>query len=463
MTRFAFNTSVDLAHALLVLGVWGAMAVVVRSALSGRMRATVTYLGGGLAVAAVLAAVPGAFVPVPSGSGASSRPVSATPGAEKARAVSRPVDLEDPLMGFVTVTAFEVRCEWLVRVRDLEPETEMSEAGVLVIPVDAQADLKEQLKRRFEIETVVSVDGPTREPSAVRADFVTVGTYGVTSRSVAAPEPVDEAVVGITLAYPVADAPRDVGVRLDPYPRAVASVPVAVADPWGSVPRRLTPDAPRIQWERRMAGFRRPIIRPVEVAVPGWPWASAGLLVLAMLLAFLVVRGWSSLYVSPRTVSACCVAALVAYPFVRAPLPGILAGGVPAEEETRAALTQLLTNIYRAFDYRTEDAIYDRLEISATGDQLAAIYLEHLRAMELENRGGARASVDNVDVEAIKGVTASESGFNIDAGWTVSGSVSHFGHTHYRTNRYSAIVSILRVDDAWKISGIEVTEEERVL
>ena len=70
--------------------------------------------------------------------------------------------------------------------------------------------------------------------------------------------------------------------------------------------------------------------------------------------------------------------------------------------------------------------------------------------MELENRGGARANVDEVDILAInKVIKAEDDGFVADAVWTVSGSVSHFGHTHYRRNRNNALVTFVMDDDSW--------------
>ena len=56
-----------------------------------------------------------------------------------------------------------------------------------------------------------------------------------------------------------------------------------------------------------------------------------------------------------------------------------------------------------------------------------------------------------------------EGGFRIDATWTVSGSVNHFGHVHYRQNRYDAALHLLAVEDTWRIRGIEILDERRVL
>jgi hypothetical protein len=47
--------------------------------------------------------------------------------------------------------------------------------------------------------------------------------------------------------------------------------------------------------------------------------------------------------------------------------------------------------------------------------------------------------------------------------WTVSGSVNHFGHVHYRQNRYVAALHIIAVEGVWKVTGIELIGEKRLL
>lgn len=47
--------------------------------------------------------------------------------------------------------------------------------------------------------------------------------------------------------------------------------------------------------------------------------------------------------------------------------------------------------------------------------------------------------------------------------FTTPESVSHFGHVHYRRNRYEAVIDIVAIEGAWKIRGIEVLDERRLL
>ena len=78
--------------------------------------------------------------------------------------------------------------------------------------------------------------------------------------------------------------------------------------------------------------------------------------------------------------------------------------------------------------------------------------------------GTAGANVDKVDILLVNGVKKStDDGFVADAAWTISGSVSHFGHTHYRRNQYQALVTFVADGASWKIKDIELLAEKRLL
>ena len=73
-------------------------------------------------------------------------------------------------------------------------------------------------------------------------------------------------------------------------------------------------------------------------------------------------------------------------------------------------LSRVLPNVYRAFEFPTESAAYDRLALSVTGDTLTEVYLEHRRAVTMEERGGARARVEAVEVVEVDSVEPDGSG-----------------------------------------------------
>jgi hypothetical protein len=206
------------------------------------------------------------------------------------------------------------------------------------------------------------------------------------------------------------------------------------------------------------------VIEEITIEKPRLPVVSIVVFLMVLALLILSIRV-KSLLPGPPVLLGIVGLGFVAYPFLRFPvdLPWV-AEWKPSTERTSVILDGLLTNVYRAFDVRDESRVYDRLATSVTGDQLSQVYLENRRALELENRGGAQANVEEVELLSVNKVTTSENGgFVADAIWTVSGSVSHFGHTHYRRNKNHALVTFVEDGDVWKIRGIELIEENRLL
>jgi len=72
-------------------------------------------------------------------------------------------------------------------------------------------------------------------------------------------------------------------------------------------------------------------------------------------------------------------------------------GTTPDANGARRILSGVLRNIYKAFEFRSEEAAFDRLALSVTGETLTEVYLEHQRALEMEERGGARVVVVPVE------------------------------------------------------------------
>jgi hypothetical protein len=138
-------------------------------------------------------------------------------------------------------------------------------------------------------------------------------------------------------------------------------------------------------------------------------------------------------------------------------------GSAPSAIQAKRILARVLPNIYRAFEFREESAAFDRLALSVTGETLTEIYLDHRRSLEMEDRGGARARVVAVEILEVDSVEhVGDGSFRAQAAWTVGGTVTHFGHRHFRQNRYHARVTVVPDQGIWKIRLIEVLNEERL-
>jgi hypothetical protein len=132
------------------------------------------------------------------------------------------------------------------------------------------------------------------------------------------------------------------------------------------------------------------------------------------------------------------------------------------DERLQQLVGSLLHNVYRAFDYRGEEVIYDVLEKSVSGELLTDIYLETQNSLVLANQGGARVKVKTTEVNNAELVERNGNSMTIASDWSVSGSVGHWGHIHQRSNGYRANLKISEIDGVWKLTGLEILEEQRL-
>jgi hypothetical protein len=142
----------------------------------------------------------------------------------------------------------------------------------------------------------------------------------------------------------------------------------------------------------------------------------------------------------------------------------LFTNGMPSTDQNIRILHGLLLNTYRSCQYQDEELAYDRLSRSVTGDLLTSVYLQNRDMLNIGQTEGAKSMIERVDVRNVEPLDVLEDGaYSVSANWDVYGSVSHWEHTHYRCNSYRAIVTIIPTDDYWKISSIEITDEQRVL
>jgi hypothetical protein len=127
-------------------------------------------------------------------------------------------------------------------------------------------------------------------------------------------------------------------------------------------------------------------------------------------------------------------------------------------------LNSLLKNVYRSFDFREEEDVYDRLATSVSGDLLSETYLQNRKSLVVTQAGGARARVKKVEILEVDVNQLDDCplGRLFHARWTATGTVGHWGHIHMRKNQYEANISVEPVGGAWKITDLELLEEKRI-
>jgi hypothetical protein len=357
------------------------------------------------------------------------------------------------------------------------------------------AAASEALRRRLADVCVVTIDG--QAPDAARLP---------TLSGLALNDP-DESLVPLfpksgmrglrkikfDLSWPVAAPPTSVGIVWLMYPPDELSTvtplpPLAIA-------AELTAQGLRSQLEFRQAepefvwralpGGASSRLLAVPTPVEVEPLRLSGLTALA-----LVVAAWSAISALRKRragapaarATVVAVASLALAPFLwRVPIATVAVGssatGLPSSDEAAAIFRPLHENLYRAFDFTDESAIYDALAKSVDGPLLEEIYLAIHRSLVMQEEGGALSRVRavrelDVSVEDIGmvgapnltpgGADESVPGFRVVCRYQVDGRVTHWGHSHDRTNEYRTRYLVVARDGRWHIAQSEVLAQARV-
>ncbi|ETX08246.1 MAG: hypothetical protein ETSY2_06500 [Candidatus Entotheonella gemina] len=371
--------------------------------------------------------------------------------------------LTNAVMNYLSVEPYEVRQEILIQARAAVQFLGVLDRGMGSIPVESLEPVKAGILDIVQRANSMAIDGQPATPVSARADFVTLGPAGVMVRPEPVTESLDHGIIGITLVYETPALADAITIEWQLFSPTVTQIEAATIDPFGGTTTILSPDTNALQWKNRLSGYQVPVIAEIAVEKPRLPIVSILLFLAVVGCAGISWRHHKRLVLQPILASVLALG-LVLYPFARfsLDLPWVLPR-VPSTERTAVILDDLLTNIYRAFGVRNESRVYDRLATTVIGDQLSQIYLQNRRAMEFEDRGGARANVDDVNILAVDDIKRqTQEEFVADATWSVSGSVNHFGHTHYRQNRYHALITFVKDQNHWKLKDLELIDERRV-
>jgi hypothetical protein len=456
----------DAAMLALALGVSGAGEFAKRRWRTAWLRPVATYGIGGTAVAAVLTltfvapveeTVATVSTRIPGMTGTST---AGLPGSRRLA----PQTVDAPIQNYLAVEPFEVRNEVLIRVLDVASEIGFA-VGNGYVEIETQQEVTQGIIGLVVSRATVEIDGESAEGFVDRVGFMTADATGVLPRQTPVREPIDDALVGVTLVYLTSGIPNAVTLSWGEFSEAVPATPATIIDPEASVSAILTEGQPALHWKNELMEDPVPTLAAVEVEPARFPLPliSVTLFVVAVVLFVSGLRG------RRRTTSFAAARILLALAIVVGPLAQV-AVAIPAslsrsmsEAQARRILAGVLPNVYRALEFRDEAAAYDRLAVAVTGETLTDVYLQHRRALEMEERGGARARVDAVELLDVGAVEPrADGGFGAEASWTVGGTVTHFGHRHFRQNRYDTHVVVVPTDGVWKIQDIEVLEQERL-
>ena len=359
---------------------------------------------------------------------------------------------DSPMNVFLYVEPFEVRVEIIARPRDVQKWTDVGVGELKKIPVEIQEEVKRKVANFFAEKVNLTIDGQPIEPELDRVNFLERSLR--TSTVISPPRELDaaSATLGVIFLQPTTGYPQEADLVWDLFPDKVERIPAAATDEAGPLRSFLQADDNVLWWKNFLKNPTLPTLVDLEPppsqlmrGLVFLSWAGAAVLALVAIRSGIAASRGKGSWKRVLTISSVVVA--------------VAAGSFFATRSARVddrraeeIVSALLYNVYRAFDFRDEEIIYDTLAHSVSGDFLTETYLETRRGLELASQGGARAKVQEIDVLGVESESEGD-GFRATATWNVAASVGHWGHIHQRRNQYNAELTVEAVDGVWKITG----------
>jgi len=366
-----------------------------------------------------------------------------------------------PMTGFIYVEPYEVRKEIIVRPADIQRYVDLGLDGETIIPAERHDEIKEKIVEFLNEHFPVKIDGEPVEGTVDRVNFL---RRTLRSSIVVDKQDLDllPATVGVIYVFPTDGLPQNVEMEWDLFNDKTPTIPAATVDQAGPLPVILEPGFSTLRWENFLRFPELPTLTDIQKPptvlqnVAGWGrWLTLALSV--VLLTALLRSSFANRTLSVPLLSFSLSALAITILFFHQHRQVAM-----NDERLTQLVGDLLHNVYRAFDYRGEEVIYDVLEKSVSGELLTDIYLETQKGLELANQGGARVKVKTTEVNNAEFIDRDGNRLTIESDWKVSGSVGHWGHIHQRTNAYRANLEISEIDGVWKLTGLEILEEHRL-
>ncbi len=369
---------------------------------------------------------------------------------------------QSSLMSFLYVDPYEVRHEVLMRVKDLEEWIDLGYDLNDFIEVEDQEELKKKIGEFLLTRNKVTVDGEVGQPILDKIHFVKWSLAGIQIQEIKEPMDYSSAVIGVIFVYPHDSIAKNVTIEWDMFSDKITEVPNVATDPVGPMPYTLKRDDNVLTWKNYMKKYKLPTITEMEVTSVKLSFLHV-LAVLVFLFGVIGVVKNRNKMLKYGSIVLCGVLIFVSgFYFTKGVTVPFIQKSSFSKPEASSMIGHLLKNTYRAFDFRDESDIYDKLAMSNDEELLADIYIQTKKSMNIEGQGGIQVKVKDVVVLEVEEVSSNSEGISFNCKWIVKGDVGHWGHIHSRINQYDAILNVKPKDGVWKLSGIDIIEEVRL-
>jgi hypothetical protein len=367
---------------------------------------------------------------------------------------------------YIYVEPHEIRFELLVPLLTLDTWLPTKRAATDFLSVEEQTGLEERLEALLREQCQFHVDGIEVSPFLSRLDFFTLDIRDFAKASEPRPIGILNGRAGMIMTVATKGAPAKVSIEwklFNDYTPLLNTM-VYIRDKGGER-HFFTENEPKWSWQddTTQVGALPFSELPSAPSAPVWHPSIPSLALVTFgvfALSYGLLRSRS-----PFVVGGCSamVLAFIVWPMTQQEFPHPFKNVPMPEREQQHLITEaLLKNVYRAFDYRKDEHVYDALERSASGAFLEKLYLQIKQGLVVEEQGGARARVR--EFKWLSGDPLPKPlehvGFSLDVSWEVTGNVEHWGHVHTRQQLYQAVLVIGSQEGQWKILGMEVRSVE---
>lgn len=380
---------------------------------------------------------------------------------------------------FIYITDYEVRHEVLIPLATLSTLMEFERVDESFLDIAEQESAAEKIKAFFSVGNPVVIDSIEVQPVFDRIDF-----YGLDLRDFAVQAEkrkisMANGRVGVIMSYNTKSPPTSVEVSWDKFNDVIKSVDSVVFayDKIEKTQFSMFLENNTFRWEEPDREPLPPItgvgstidLESFQPKTWSVPVVSLGLLAASLITLFAVFTFGLGLRPAIFMAAIFAAAAVATLPFYRIEVDDPFAE-VPvfqiADEKATKVFEQLHSNMFRAFDYRHEADVYDALANSVDGNLLRNLYLQINKSLKVQEQGGAIARIEEVNLlegtpESANGLPLTEPGFGFRCKWNLVGTIEHWGHIHQRTNQYDAQFLVQLKGDAWKITSMQVLDEEQ--
>jgi len=353
-----------------------------------------------------------------------------------------------------------------MRVKDLEEWMDLGYELDDYIEVEEIDDLKDKIANFLVNRNIVTIDGKVGQPIIDKVHFVKWSLAGIQIQEFKERMDYSSAVIGVIFAYPHDSIAQNVTIDWDMFTDKITSVPNVATDPVGPMPYVLKEDDHVLTWQNFMKKYKLPTISEVEVSSAEIPLLQLGAILFFLFGIIRLFQKRSKIKKNKLLYGGIIMVGIVFFAASFFFRPSLTIPFVQkttfSKPEASSLISHLLKNTYRAFDFREESDIYDKLAISNDENLLAELYIQTKKSMVLESQGGIQVKVKDVEAIDVEEVSSNADGISFRCKWIVKGDVGHWGHIHSRTNQYEAILHIKPENNVWKLNDIDIIEEVRL-